>query len=146
MSGIGQTTMKIDQFVKTCSDQEKISKLQKLKSIIEKFADIDEVYSESSGAHFTSCIWANPAATEGPDTCECSYIQRHTIECKQLMELEVETLSSVSSASQPSNITNSSDGIKTDCLQFICSTDMIGVLIKCTISLLGIICHLVDKK
>lgn len=144
---IKYTLEKIEEFIQTCIDREKIKRLELYKNKIEKVVNVREIYTESSGTHFESCIWANPTTVEGPDTCECFYIFRAVYESNQLMGLDAE-LSSHITASSPSlsSMSDSSEAINpSHCLQFLCKPESFDKLMICTIEMLGIIRELLKK-
>lgn len=38
------------------------------------------------GEHYEDCDWSNPNCTDGPDTCNCSYLERLDEEAYKIMD------------------------------------------------------------
>lgn len=51
---------------------------------LKPYIDMKKVTSVH-GNHYISCLWANDNATSGPDTCECSVVNRYQISLDKLV-------------------------------------------------------------
>lgn len=71
--------MNIEQFLNEFFDiicDEHKEEIEQHWEFLKTFINVDKVNSKY-GEHYVSCPWSKNDATEGPDTCDCYYVDMH---------------------------------------------------------------------